>query len=105
VLNLTADYRFARDWTLFGRVDNLFDKRYATSAPTTRTAGATSSSSRPVRHAPAGWACAISGTRCSSKDKGPYGRCGPFASGLPVLRDDVSGVTQNGHGGLRMLVC
>ncbi len=31
VLNLTADYRFARDWTLFGRVDNLFDKRYATS--------------------------------------------------------------------------
>lgn len=31
VLNLSADYRFARDWTLFGRVDNLFDKRYATS--------------------------------------------------------------------------
>ena len=30
VVNLTADYRFARDWTLFGRVDNLFDKRYAT---------------------------------------------------------------------------
>jgi iron complex outermembrane recepter protein len=29
VVNLTADYRFARDWTLFGRVDNLFDKRYA----------------------------------------------------------------------------
>lgn len=31
VVNLSADYRFARDWTLFGRVDNLFDKRYATS--------------------------------------------------------------------------
>ncbi|MCQ4324866.1 TonB-dependent receptor [Pseudomonas stutzeri] len=30
VVNLTADYRFTRDWTLFGRVDNLFDKRYAT---------------------------------------------------------------------------
>ena len=30
VVNLTADYRLARDWTLFGRVDNLFDKRYAT---------------------------------------------------------------------------
>jgi len=31
VVNLTADYRFAPGWTLFGRVDNLFDKRYATS--------------------------------------------------------------------------
>lgn len=30
VVNLAADYRFTRDWTLFGRVDNLFDKRYAT---------------------------------------------------------------------------
>ena len=32
VVNLTADYRFARDWTLFGRVDNLFDKRYYASS-------------------------------------------------------------------------
>ena len=31
VVNLTADYRFARDWTLFAQVDNLFDKGYATS--------------------------------------------------------------------------
>lgn len=30
VVNLTADYRFAPGWTAFGRVDNLFDKRYAT---------------------------------------------------------------------------
>lgn len=31
VVNLTADYRLADGWTLFGQVDNLFDKRYATS--------------------------------------------------------------------------
>ncbi|NMF99268.1 TonB-dependent receptor [Aromatoleum toluolicum] len=30
VVNVSADYRFARGWTLFGRIDNLFDKRYAT---------------------------------------------------------------------------
>ncbi len=30
VVNLTADYRMTRDWTVFGRIDNLFDKRYAT---------------------------------------------------------------------------
>ncbi len=30
VLNLKADYRLARDWTLYARVDNVFDRRYAT---------------------------------------------------------------------------
>ena len=30
VVNLNADYRLGRGWTLFGRVDNLFDRRYAT---------------------------------------------------------------------------
>ncbi|NMG45109.1 TonB-dependent receptor [Aromatoleum toluvorans] len=30
VVNLRADYQLARGWTLFGRIDNLFDKRYAT---------------------------------------------------------------------------
>lgn len=30
VLNLSADYRLSGDWTLFGRVDNVFDQRYAT---------------------------------------------------------------------------
>ena len=29
VLNLNADYQFARQWTLFGRLDNAFDKHYA----------------------------------------------------------------------------
>ncbi|AYH43280.1 TonB-dependent receptor [Azoarcus sp. DN11] len=29
VVNLRADYQLARGWTLFGRIDNLFDKRYA----------------------------------------------------------------------------
>ncbi len=31
VLNLNADYRLGGGWTLFGRIDNVFDKRYATS--------------------------------------------------------------------------
>ena len=30
VVNLRADYQFARGWTLFGRIDNVFDKRYST---------------------------------------------------------------------------
>jgi outer membrane receptor protein involved in Fe transport len=30
VVNLSADYRLSGGWTLFGRVDNLFDQRYAT---------------------------------------------------------------------------
>ncbi len=30
VLNVSADYQLARGWTLFGRIDNVFDKRYAT---------------------------------------------------------------------------
>lgn len=30
VVNLSADWRPARDWTLFARLDNLFDRRYAT---------------------------------------------------------------------------
>ncbi len=29
VLNLSADYRLARQWTVFGRLDNAFDKHYA----------------------------------------------------------------------------
>jgi vitamin B12 transporter len=28
VLNLTAAYRFARDWSVFGRANNVFDKDY-----------------------------------------------------------------------------
>ncbi|QID17486.1 TonB-dependent receptor [Nitrogeniibacter mangrovi] len=30
VFNLDADWKFAQGWTLFGRVDNLFDRRYET---------------------------------------------------------------------------
>ncbi|WP_332670876.1 TonB-dependent receptor [Aromatoleum sp.] len=30
VVNLNADYRLARGWTVFGRIDNVFDRRYAT---------------------------------------------------------------------------
>ncbi len=30
VLNLTGDWRFAPGWELFGRINNVFDKRYAT---------------------------------------------------------------------------
>ncbi|ATE62843.1 TonB-dependent receptor [Thauera sinica] len=30
VVNLSADYRLSGGWTLFGRVDNVFDQRYAT---------------------------------------------------------------------------
>jgi len=30
VLNLKADYQLARDWSLFGSVNNVFDKHYAT---------------------------------------------------------------------------
>lgn len=30
VLNLNADYKLTRAWSVFGRVDNVFDKHYAT---------------------------------------------------------------------------
>ncbi len=30
VLNLTGEWRFAPGWELFGRINNVFDKRYAT---------------------------------------------------------------------------
>ncbi len=30
VLHLTGEWKFARDWELFGRINNVFDKRYAT---------------------------------------------------------------------------
>jgi len=30
LVNLDADWRFAKGWTLFGRIDNLFDRRYDT---------------------------------------------------------------------------
>ncbi|MBS1190838.1 MAG: TonB-dependent receptor [Rhodocyclaceae bacterium] len=30
LVNLFADYRIARDWSLFGRANNIFDKRYET---------------------------------------------------------------------------
>ncbi len=32
ILNLSADYALGRGWTLFGRIDNVFDQRYATAA-------------------------------------------------------------------------
>ncbi|MCC4119190.1 TonB-dependent receptor, partial [Aromatoleum toluclasticum] len=32
IVNLSADYRLGSGWTLFGRIDNLFDQRYATAA-------------------------------------------------------------------------
>ncbi|NMG28057.1 TonB-dependent receptor [Aromatoleum evansii] len=30
VVHLNADYKLARGWTVFGRIDNVFDQRYAT---------------------------------------------------------------------------
>jgi outer membrane receptor protein involved in Fe transport len=30
VVNVDGDFDLGRGWSLFGRVDNLFDKRYAT---------------------------------------------------------------------------
>ncbi len=30
VFNVDADWQFAKGWTLFGRIDNLFDRRYET---------------------------------------------------------------------------
>ena len=32
ILNLSADYALGSGWTLFGRIDNVFDQRYATAA-------------------------------------------------------------------------
>jgi outer membrane receptor protein involved in Fe transport len=29
IVNVDADWQFAKGWTLFGRIDNLFDRRYA----------------------------------------------------------------------------
>ena len=88
VVNLTADYRLARDWTLFGRVDNLFDQRYATGgrwlrtrswgpampSKVTRTNGGTNSSSPLVLRVPVGWACVTAGMR--SERSGRAVACG-----------------------------
>ena len=39
LVNLYADYRFERDWALFARANNIFDKNYETIA-SYATAGA-----------------------------------------------------------------